>query len=69
MTSDLRPKDLVKQYIRDRQPDLDDFSVLFDFVYWMEGQDRDPMDCRVHVVEASEDDGLCPFDVGGDDDQ
>ena len=57
-----RPKDLVKEYIRDRGSPVDELThMLYDFAYWMEGQDRPDMHCRYHVKPAVEDE--CPFDV------
>jgi hypothetical protein len=64
-TRRLRPKDALRRYIGERQPE--DTWELFNFVFWMEGQDlwdedRDePIgECRYHIVAAS--DTPCPFD-------
>ncbi len=54
-----RPKDVLREYIKDRHPDPDISHLLFDFVFWMEGQDREGMECRYHVVPA--DQSECPF--------
>ena len=57
-----RPKDIVKEYIRDRGPAIDEVThELYSFAFWMEGQDRRGMKCRYHVIPAIESE--CPFDV------
>ena len=57
-----RPKDVLKQYLRERGASHEALThMLFDFVYWMEGQDRQDMKCRYHIAPALESE--CPFDV------
>jgi len=67
----LRAKDVVKEWLRHiHEGDTTEAAIqelemsqhwVFMFAYWLEGQDRDPMDCRYHVVAASESE--CPFNV------
>lgn len=73
----MRPKDAVKEYLGylasqtsfslDTQEEVAQFQhLLFDFAYWMEGQDLildDDLEaywrCRYHIVPAHE--SPCPF--------
>ena len=65
-----RAKDVLKDYLRTHRDayDVSDHVVpyLYDFVYWLEGQDLLEEDsdkwveCRYHVVPAA--DSTCPFD-------
>lgn len=61
----MRPKDAVKEYQRTRGVSHDELShLLYDFAYWLEGQDRPGQACRYHIIPAIESE--CPFDVGED---
>ena len=58
---------MLKTYIRERRPDEEIYHLLFDFVYWMEGQDKPKMAGRFHVVPA--DQSPCPFDAPEDENE
>jgi hypothetical protein len=64
-----RAKDILREYLRThKEAYTSDEAVpyLYDFVYWLEGQDLIEDDhwaeCRYHVVPA--DQSTCPFDSG-----